>query len=59
MGLSICRALWYFFQNGLGNNGVPEYFTLNGRYKVLQRVGSSIEVEMNGESVWLQAAFAK
>ncbi|WP_371089167.1 GH25 family lysozyme [Weissella confusa] len=46
-------------QNGLGNNGVPEYFTLNGRYKVLQRVGSSIEVEMNGESVWLKAAFAK
>ena len=45
-------------QNGLGNNGVPEYFTLNGRYKVLQRVGSSLEVEMNGESVWLQAAFA-
>ncbi|WP_195226537.1 GH25 family lysozyme [Weissella confusa] len=45
-------------QNGLGNNGVPEYFTLNGRYKVLQRVGSSIEVEMNGESVWLQATFA-
>ena len=45
-------------QNGLGNNGVPEYFTLNGRYKVLQRVGSSIEVEMNGESVWLKAAFA-
>lgn len=45
-------------QNGLGNNGVPEYFTLNGRYKVLQRVGSSIEVEMNGESVWLQVAFA-
>ncbi|MDY2521224.1 GH25 family lysozyme [Weissella confusa] len=45
-------------QNGLGNNGVPEYFTLNGRYKVLQRVGSSIEVEMNGESVWLKALFA-
>lgn len=45
-------------QNGLGNNGVAEYFTLNGRYKVLQRVGSSIEVEMNGESVWLKAAFA-
>ena len=45
-------------QNGLGNNGVPEYFVLNGRYKVLQRVGSSIEVEMNGESVWLKAAFA-
>ena len=45
-------------QNGLGNNGVPEYFTLNGRYKVLQRVGSSIEVEMNGESVRLKAAFA-
>ena len=44
-------------QNGLGNNGVPEYFTLNGKYKVLQRVGSSIEVEMNGESVWLKAAF--
>ncbi|MDU2149658.1 MAG: hypothetical protein E7E58_16830, partial [Paeniclostridium sordellii] len=46
-------------QNGLGNNGVPEYFTLNGRYKVLQRVGSSIEVEMNGESVWLKAAYAE
>ena len=45
-------------QNGLGNNGVAEYFTLNGKYKVLQRVGASIEVEMNGESVWLQAAFA-
>lgn len=45
-------------QNGLGNNGVQEYFTLNGKYKVLQRVGSSIEVEMNGESVWLKAAFA-
>lgn len=45
-------------QNGLGNNGTPEYFTLNGKYKVLQRVGSSIEVEMNGESVWLKAAFA-
>ena len=45
-------------QNGLGNNGVPEYFTLNGRYKVLQRVGSSIEVEMNGEAVWLKSAFA-
>ncbi|MBJ7658913.1 GH25 family lysozyme [Weissella confusa] len=45
-------------QNGLGNNGVPEYFTLNGKYKVLQRVGLSIEVEMNGESVWLKAAFA-
>ena len=45
-------------QNGLGNNGVPEYFTLNGKYTVLQRVGSSIEVEMNGESVWLKAAFA-
>nr|DAR53255.1 MAG TPA: Cpl 1 lysin [Caudoviricetes sp.] len=45
-------------QKGLGNNGVPEYFTLNGRYKVLQRVGSSIEVEMNGESVWLKALFA-
>ncbi|MCT0007165.1 lysin [Weissella confusa] len=46
-------------QNGLGNNGVPEYFTLNGKYKVLQRVGSSIEVEMNGESVWLKAAYAE
>ncbi|NBA12217.1 GH25 family lysozyme [Weissella confusa] len=45
-------------QNGLGNNGVPEYFVLNGKYNVLQRIGSSIEVEMNGESVWLKAAFA-
>ncbi|WP_187387508.1 GH25 family lysozyme [Weissella muntiaci] len=42
-----------------GNNGAMEYFTLNDNYKVLNRVGSSIQIEMNGESVWLKVAYVK
>ncbi|TYC50744.1 hypothetical protein ESZ50_01495 [Weissella muntiaci] len=42
-----------------GNNGAMEYFTLNDNYKVLNRVGSSIQIEMNGESVWLKVAYTK
>lgn len=42
-----------------GNNGQMEYFTLNDNYKVLSRVGNSIEIEMNGEPVWLKLAYVK
>lgn len=42
-----------------GNNGRMEYFTLNDNYKVLSRVGDSIQIEMNGESVWLKISFIK
>ena len=42
-----------------GNNGNMEYFTLNDNYKVLSRVGNSIQIEMNGESVWLKMAYTK
>lgn len=46
-------------QTAQGNNGVMEYFTLNGNYKVLERSGSAIKIEVDGEPVWLQAAFAE
>lgn len=46
-------------QNGLGNNGQMEYFTLDGHYKVLERSGSAVKVEINGEPVWLKAEFAE
>lgn len=46
-------------QNGLGNNGQMEYFTLDGNYKVLERSGSAVKVEIGGEPVWLQAEFAE
>lgn len=46
-------------QNGLGNNGQMEYFTLDGHYKVLERSGSAVKVEIDGEPVWLKAAFAE
>ncbi|WP_261722460.1 hypothetical protein [Weissella cibaria] len=46
-------------QNGLGNNGVPEYFTLNGRYKVLELSGNAVKVLIDKEPVWLQDSFAK
>ncbi|GAK30233.1 lysin [Weissella oryzae SG25] len=42
-----------------GNNGRMEYFTLNDNYKVLSRAGNSIEIEMNGEPVWLKLAYVK
>ena len=42
-----------------GNNGKMEYFTLNDNYKVLSRVGDSIQIEMNGESVWLKIVYSR
>ena len=46
-------------QTAQGNNGAMEYFTLDGHYKVLERSGSAIKVEIGGEPVWLQASFAE
>lgn len=46
-------------QTAQGNNGQMEYFTLDGNYKVLERSGSAVKVEIGGEPVWLQAAFAE
>ena len=46
-------------QNGLGNNGQTEYFTLDGHYKVLERSGNAIKVQIDQEPVWLQASFAE
>lgn len=46
-------------QTAQGNNGNMEYFTLDGHYKVLERSGNAVKVEISGEPVWLQAAFAE
>lgn len=46
-------------QNGLGNNGQMEYFTLDGHYKVLERSGNAVKVLIDNEPVWLQASFAE
>lgn len=46
-------------QNGLGNNGQVEYFTLDSHYKVLERYGNAVKVLINQEPVWLQASFAE
>lgn len=46
-------------QNGLGNNGKIEYFTLDGHYKVLERSGNAVKVQIDQEPVWLQASFAE
>lgn len=46
-------------QNGLGNNGVREYFTLDKSYKVLERSGNAIKVLIDQEPVWLQASYAE
>lgn len=40
-----------------GNNGSMEYFTLNGKYKVLKQYSTTVEVEIAGEPVSLQKAF--
>ncbi|MDR3241816.1 MAG: lysin [Lactobacillaceae bacterium] len=40
-----------------GNNGQMEYFTLNGKYKVLDRSGYSVKVEISGEPVWVESAY--
>lgn len=41
-----------------GNNGRMEYFTLDGSYKVLSQTATAVEVQMNGEPVWLMKSFA-
>ena len=46
-------------QNGLGNNGKVEYFTLDGHYKVLERSDNAVKVLIDQEPVWLQASFAE
>ena len=46
-------------QNGLGNNGKVEYFTLDGHYKVLERSGNAVKVLIDQEPVWLQASYAE
>ena len=46
-------------QNGQGNNGVVEYFTLDKSYKVLERSGNYVQVLIDNEPVWLQASFAE
>ena len=46
-------------QNGLGNNGKGEYFTLDGHYKVLERSGNAVRLLIDQEPVWLQASFAE
>lgn len=46
-------------QNGLGNNGQVEYFTLDGHYKDLERSGNAVTVLIDQEPVWLQASFAE
>ena len=46
-------------QTAQGNNGQMEYFTLDGHYKVLERDGSAVKVQIGGEPVWLQASFAE
>ncbi|MHB9628144.1 hypothetical protein ACX9YQ_11680 (plasmid) [Weissella cibaria] len=46
-------------QNGLGNNGKTEYFTLDGHYKVLERSGNAVKVQIDQEPVWLQASFSE
>lgn len=46
-------------QNGLGNKGRTEYFTLDVHYKVLERSGNAVKVQIDQEPVWLQASFAE
>ena len=46
-------------QNGLGNNGRVEYFTLDSHYKVLERSGNAVKVLIDQEPVWLQSSFAE
>lgn len=46
-------------QNGLGNNGQVEYFTLDSHYKVLERSGNAVKVLIDQEPVWLQAVFSE
>ncbi|WP_273730103.1 GH25 family lysozyme [Leuconostoc mesenteroides] len=41
-----------------GNNGRMEYFTLNGKYKVISQTATTINVEIGGEPVSMMKAFA-
>ncbi|MCT4402559.1 GH25 family lysozyme [Leuconostoc suionicum] len=41
-----------------GNNGKMEYFTLNGKYKVISQTATTINVEIGGEPVSMMKAFA-
>ncbi|MCM0582801.1 lysin [Weissella diestrammenae] len=40
-----------------GNNGVVEFFTLNGNYQVLERSGAYVKLSIDGEPVWLKSAY--
>ncbi|WP_419154314.1 GH25 family lysozyme [Weissella viridescens] len=44
-------------QLGQGNNGKMEFFTLNGKYKVLAQDGNNIKLDIGGEPVWLKNKF--
>lgn len=46
-------------QTAQGNNGRMEFFTLEGKHKVIQRQGNAINVLIGGESVWLKSVYAK
>lgn len=41
-----------------GNNGRMEYFTLDGKYKVLSQTATTINVEIGGEPVSMMKSFA-
>ena len=41
-----------------GNNGRMEYFTLNGKYKVISQTATTVNVEIGGEPVSMMKAFA-
>ena len=41
-----------------GNSGRMEYFTLNGKYKVISQTATTINVEIGGEPVSMMKAFA-
>lgn len=45
-------------QNIQGNNGRMEYFTLDGKYKVLSQTATAVQVEIAGEPVWMMKSFA-
>ncbi|KAA8377110.1 GH25 family lysozyme [Leuconostoc carnosum] len=40
-----------------GNNGQMEYFTLNGKYKVLSQTATAVKVQISGEPVWMMKSF--
>lgn len=44
-------------QNIQGNNGRMEYFTLDGKYKVLSQTATAVQVEIAGEPVWMMKSF--